>query len=323
MSESIRTLYMGTPEFAVPALRKLAMMPFIDLVAVVTRLDKPIGRSRTPESPPVKVAAQSLAIPVVQPGSFKKAVAVATIAALQPELIIVAAFGQILPAAILDLPRYGCLNIHASLLPKYRGASPITSALLNGDAITGNTIMLMDVGLDTGAMIVQESLLIATTDTTATLTAKLAEQGADLLQRMLPDWIAGVLTPQLQDEDKATATRLIRKEDGMIDWKNSAAMIDRQVRAYTPWPGTQTIWNGQPLKIIAAHVANPLDFGPDPLPVGQIVATGRGNQMQVGIGCGEATVLVLDMLQLPGKRALPAADVVRGYPALNNSELPS
>jgi methionyl-tRNA formyltransferase len=323
----MRVIFMGTPEFAVPSLRALASLNGCEVVGVVTRLDKPAGRGSTPAPPPVKVAALALGLPVLQPGSLRKPAAQQQLADLAPDVIVVAAFGQILPATVLDLPARGCLNVHASLLPQYRGASPITAAILAGDAETGNTIMLMDVGLDTGAIIAQEALPIAPDDTTATLTAKLAVQGADLLARTLPRWLAGALTPLPQDEALATTTRLIRKEDGVIDWQLPAVGIARQVRAYSPWPGTQTTWRGQPLKITAAHALadadqSPPDLTSDAAP-GTVVTWGRGAGQRLAVTCGDHTVLVLDVLQLPSKRAAAAADVARGQPALIGAVLPA
>ncbi len=323
----MRAIFMGTPDFAVPSLRALAEMPGIAVVGVVTRLDKPAGRGTTPQPPPVKVAALARGLPVLQPGSLRKSVAQQQLADLAPDVIVVAAFGQILPPAVLDLPPHGCLNVHASLLPRYRGASPITAAILAGDQATGNTIMRMDAGLDTGAIIAQAAIPIAPDDTTATLTAKLAAHGADLLARTLPDWLAGTRTSVPQDEAQATQTRLIRKEDGIIDWQDDAATIARRVRAYTPWPGTQTTWRGQPLKIIAAHPLAAADNAPAALdlaaPPGTVVTWGRGTGQRLAVIAGEQTALVLDVVQLPGKRAAAAADVARGQPALIGARLPT
>ncbi len=312
----MRAIFMGTPEFAVPSLLGLAGVPGIELVGVVTRIDQPTGRGKTLTPPPVKVAASVHGWHVLQPGSLRRAPAQAVLAELSPELIVVAAFGQILPQSVLDMPRYGCLNVHASLLPKYRGASPIAAAILAGEAETGNTIMLMEAGLDTGPILTQARLPISADDTTATLTERLAVQGADLLARTIPEWLSGALHPTAQDETQATSTRLIRKEDSAIDWLQPAEVISRQVRAYTPWPGTVTLWRGQMLKVVAAHVA--MD-GPVAKP-GTVVTWGRA---MVGIACGEGTMLALDMIQLPGKRALPAMDVVRGHPSLVGAVLPT
>jgi methionyl-tRNA formyltransferase len=323
----MRAIFMGTPDFAVPSLLALADLPGCEVVGVVTRQDKPAGRGTTPQPPPVKVAALTRGLPVLQPGSLRKPGAQQQLAALAPEVIAVAAFGQILPQAVLDLPRYGCLNVHASLLPNYRGASPITAAILAGDAETGVTIMQMDAGLDTGAIIAQEAVPIAPDDTTATLTAKLAARGAALLARTLPQWVAGQITPRPQDDTQATLTHLIRKEDGIITWQDDAAAIARRVRAFTPWPGTQTTWRGQPLKIIAAHPLATADNAPANLDVaaapGTVVTWGRGAAQRLAVICGQHSALVLDVLQLPGKRAAAAADVARGQPALIGAQLPS
>lgn len=321
----MRAIFMGTPEFAVPSLLALANLAGVEVVGVVTRLDQPTGRGRMPEAPPVKVAALALGLPVLQPGGLRKPPAQQLLADLAPEMIVVAAFGQILPPAVLALPRFGCLNVHASLLPKYRGASPIASAILAGEAATGNTIMRMDVGLDTGDIIAQASLPIASDDTTATLTAKLAAQGAELLARTLPAWVAGTLPAIPQESAQATTTRLIRKEDGLIDWHQPAEIIARQVRAFTPWPGSQTTWHSQLLKIIAAHPLAASDAMPPDIDLAMqpstVITWGRGANQRVAVLCGNQSILVLDVLQLPGKRAAVAADVARGQRALVGATL--
>jgi methionyl-tRNA formyltransferase len=320
----MRVIFMGTPEFAVPSLLALCELAGTEIVGVVTRQDKPAGRGSALVAPPVKVAALARQLPVLQPGSLRKAAAQEALAALQPEVMVVAAFGQILPPAVLDLPPHGCLNVHASLLPQFRGASPIASAILADATETGNTIMRMDVGLDTGAIIAQEALPLAPDDTTATLEAKLARQGAALLTRTLPAWLAGTLPAIPQDEALATMTRLIRKEDGVIDWHHAAQAIARQIRAYTPWPGTQTRWRGQPLKVIAGHALDPITLAVAPdAPPGTVFTWGKGAEMRLGVVCGEHSALALDVLQLAGKRAANAADVARGQPTLIGATLPT
>jgi methionyl-tRNA formyltransferase len=323
----MRVIFMGTPEFAVPCLYALHELPNVDVVGVVTRRDRPAGRGRALEAPPVKRAALDLALQVLQPGSLRKPDTQVTLRDLAPDIIVVAAFGQILPPDVLTMPQYGCLNVHASLLPRYRGASPITAAILDGVAETGNTIMLMDEGLDTGAILAQAVLLIAIDDTTASLTARLAQEGAELLARTMPRWIGGEISPQPQDDSQATVTRLIRKEDGVADWTQSAAIAERRIRAFTPWPGTQTTWDGQILKIIAAHLPSPEELTilstPNRATPGTVITWGRGTSARVGIVCGEHSLLVVDALQLAGKRALPATDVIRGQPTLVGAALPS
>lgn len=319
----MRVIFMGTPAFAVPALQRLAIMPEVTVVAVVTRRDQPAGRGNLLTLPPVKIAAESLGLPVLQPGSLKRAEAQAQLAALAPDVIVVAAFGQILPPAVLDLPPLGCLNIHASLLPRYRGASPIATAILDGEEETGNTIMVMDAGLDTGPILAMDAFGIQPDDTTGSLTARLAADGADLLARILPAWEEGFLAPMPQYEPAATMTRPLRKEDGIIDWRQPATLIERQVRAYIPWPGASTTWHGQPLKIHAARVAAAIPLEVAALAPGRVVNLGSAKAMVPGIVCGDQTVLALETIQLPGKRALPAAEVVRGQPALVGAMLPS
>ncbi len=320
-----RVIFMGTPDFAVPALDALAEAPDVTVVGVVTRRDRPAGRGRALEAPPVKRAALARGLLVPQPGSLRRPDAFEQLRALKPDLIVVAAFGQILPPDVLDLPPHGCLNIHASLLPRFRGASPIAAAILAGDAETGVTIMRMDAGLDTGAIVASARLAIAPDDTAASLTPRLARLGADLLVATLPGWMTGAIVPIPQDAAAATMTRLIHKGDGVIDWGMSAGELERRVRAFTPWPGTATTWRGQPIKVIAAHALAPGDVPPEAResPPGTVLAWGRGAGAKVAVICGDGTALALDVIQLPGKRALPASAVARGRPALVGARLPS
>lgn len=314
----LRMIYMGTPYFAVPALTALihgatpgVLLPQgYEIVTVITRPDKPAGRGRDVAFSPVKQTALEHNIPVWQPGSLKKAATIEALAAYQADLYIVAAFGQILPAAVLAQPRYGALNIHASLLPKYRGADPIAETLLQGDTEAGVTIMQMDAGVDTGPMLQQRSILVANGETTGSLTLKLAELGAQALLEALPLWIAGKITPQAQDETKATHTRMLNKEDGLIHWEKPAAVIARSVRAYTPWPSAYTHWRGKLLKILAAQ---PLQVEPGAaLAPGTVkVQTEAGHQV-LAIVTGSGLLLV-KQLQLEGKKAMSAEEFLRGY----------
>src|SRR5712692_6102071 len=257
----VRLIFMGTPHFAVPTLEALiegaapgmVLPEGYEIITVITRQDKPVGRGQEIVYSPVKQVALAHDIPVWQPGSLKRPENIEALAAHQADLFIVAAFGQILPQAVLDLPRYGTLNIHASLLPKYRGVSPISEAILQGDSEAGVTIMLIDAGVDTGPMLLQRAIPVADDDTTGSLTAKLATLGANALLEALPLWIAGQLRPQPQDEQEASYTHMLRKEDGEIDWHRPAARLAREVRAYLPWPSSYTTWRGKLLKIIEAH----------------------------------------------------------------------
>ena len=320
----MRLIFMGTPQFAVPTLETLAeargpgrLAPGgVEIVAVVTRPDKPAGRGRGVVFSPVKEKALALGLPVWQPGPLRRPEHMEELRRLAPDVIVVAAFGQILRREVLELPRFRCINVHASLLPRHRGASPIAGALLAGDQKTGVTIMLMDEGLDTGVILTQSALSIAPDDTTGTLIEKLSHLGAALLVETLPRWFAGEIIPQPQDETQATLTRLLTKEDGIIDWRLPAEKIARQMRAYHPWPGTATTWRGKTLKILRAaaleweneRVAQADEIGKVNL---QTLDGGRA----LVVCCGQGA-LRLEVIQLEGKRALTADEFVRGQPGI-------
>jgi len=317
--EMLRIIYMGTPNFAVPALEALIqnapagrLIPEgYEIVAVITRPDKPAGRGREIVYAPVKRVALENNIPVWQPGSFKKAVNSAALAAYQADLYIVAAFGQILPQTVLDQPRRGTLNVHASLLPKYRGADPIAEAILQGDAETGISIMLLDAGIDTGPVLLRRSIGLDDEETTGSLTTKLADLGAVALLEALPDSIAGKITPQPQDARKASHTRMLKKEDGLITWERPASILARQVRAYTPWPSSYTYWRKKLLKIIVAH---PLKVEVDSaIPAGTVTTHEEAGQRVIAV-VTESGLLIVKHLQLEGKKATNAAEFLRGYP---------
>ncbi|MFQ5996284.1 MAG: methionyl-tRNA formyltransferase [Dehalococcoidales bacterium] len=312
----MRILFMGTPEFAVTPLEHLILNQF-QVVAVYTQPDKPAGRGRSLVLPPVKKAALTWKLPVVQSTSLKEAEVVTELAGFHPDVIVVAAFGQILPQSILDIPKYGCINIHPSLLPRFRGASPVAAAILAGDEITGVSLMLMDSGLDTGPILAQEQVSISPQDTTGSLTTKLSRVAAQLLPEVLRRWTKGEITPQPQNEAEATYSASITKEDGEINWHWSAVEIWRRVRAFQPWPGSYTRWRGKRLEIIEAM---PLP-GEVPFTVGQVVALhqeGAG----FGVNTGEGILGVLKV-QLEGKRAMPAAEFVRGQRQFIGTVIPS
>ncbi len=296
-----RIVFMGSPEFALPTLEALAR--HYPVVGVVTQPDKPAGRGNRLTPPPVKVRAEALGLPVMQPRRLSDPRAMATLRAWNPDLIVVAAFGQILKPEVLQLPRYGCLNVHASLLPRWRGASPIQYALLHGDAQTGVTIMLMDEGLDTGPILSQRATTILPDDTAATLSRRLAQMGAELLLDTLPPYLEGELTPRPQDDSLATYAPRLKREDGALDFTRSAAYLARQVRAFDPWPGTFMPWRNARLKVLAAH---PVEDEPSPGPGVRVVYKGWP---AVGTGDG---LLVLDRVQPPGKRPMPGDAFLRG-----------
>jgi len=296
---------MGSPEFAVPSLEHLILSQH-EVVAVYTQPDKPAGRGRALLSPPVKLAAADRGVPVFQPARLREASAVAQLAELRPDVIVVAAYGQILPQSILDIPPRGCINIHPSLLPKFRGASPVVSAILSGDIITGVSIMLLDAGMDTGPVLARSAIAIAPWDTAGTLMEKMSLVAAGFLEDVLVRWTRGEIEPRPQDEAEATYTRQFAKEDGEIDWDLSAVDIWRRVRAFNPWPRCYTTWHGRLLKILEA---TPL-AEEDRSAVGRVVAL-QHEAAAFGVRAGGGTLGVIK-IQLEGKSAMSAGEFLRG-----------
>lgn len=305
---ALRIIFMGTPELAAASLAALLREPAFQIVAVVTQPDRPKGRDLKLQPSPVKELALRVNLPVLQPLKAREEKFITELRALQPELIAVAAFGQILPQSILDLPRLGCLNVHTSLLPKYRGASPIQSAILNGESETGVTIMKMDIGLDTGDILTQRVTPIHAEDNAATLHDRLAQLGAELLVETIPAYVAGTIPPRPQQHDLATHVAKIKKEDGRIDWAQPAQAIWNRIRAFTPWPGAFTYLPGaaQPvlLKLWQAEVTTVSG------PAGEVLSADKTGIM---IGCG-AGALRLTALQREGGRRLTAAEFLAGHP---------
>ena len=315
----MRVIFMGTPEFAVPSLEHLILNQY-QVVAVYTQPDRPAGRGRSLVSPPVKRAALTWKLPVVQPVSLKQAEVVEQLAGFHPEVIVVSAFGQILPHSVLDIPSYGCINIHPSLLPRFRGASPVAAAILAGDEFTGVSIMVMDRGLDTGPILARAQIPISAQDTTGSLTAKLSQIAARLLQEVLTCWLRGELTPQPQNEAEATYCGSITKQEGEIDWHLPAIDIWRRVRAFSPWPGCYTRWQGRQLKLIEAV---PLP-GEATLEVGQVVAltpATKESKVAFGVNTGDGVLGVL-RVQLEGRQAMSAGEFLRGQRQFIGAILP-
>ena len=245
---------MGSPEFAVPVLRGLTAN--YSVVGVVTQPDRPAGRGNKLTAPPVKTAAEELCIPTIQPEKLKLPEAFEQLTAWKPDVIVVAAFGQILRQNVLDLPRFGCINVHASLLPRWRGASPIQAAIAAGDPQTGVTIMKMDRGVDTGPLLAQQTIAITPEDTALSLSGKLAAIGAKLLIDTLPDYLSSAVSPQPQPDEDATYAALIEKEAGRLDFTLRSVVLERRVRAYNPWPVAFFEWGEGILKVFSAHVEN-------------------------------------------------------------------
>ncbi len=246
----IRTVFMGSPDFALTIFK--ALVGKVNLLGVITQPDRPAGRGKALTAPPVKRLAQEIGVPVLQPERLRNPDSFAQLEAWQPDLIIVAAFGQILRQNILDLPKFGCINVHASLLPRWRGAAPIQAAILQGDNETGVTIMQMDAGVDTGGILAQQVVPILDDDDAASLTHRLANTGAQLLLESLPGILAGTIQPEKQNHELATYAPMIKKEDGLLDFTTPAQALARRVRAFYPWPGTTMSWEGETLKVIRA-----------------------------------------------------------------------
>jgi len=250
---TIRIVFMGSPDFALPTLQGLAEEKTIQIVGVITQPDRPAGRGRNLTPPPVKVLAQSLGLEVIQPVKLREPESFAKLASWQPDMIVVAAFGQILRQNVLDLPPYGCINVHASLLPRWRGAAPIQAAIAAGDSQSGVTIMKIDVGVDNGPILAQQAIPILPSDNAETLSSRLANVGAQLLIQTIPDFLQGKITPQQQDESRVTLAPMLKKEDGLIDFNKPAEELVRKIRAYDPWPGAYFVWQGDLLKVHRAH----------------------------------------------------------------------
>lgn len=303
----MRIVFMGTPDFAVPSLKLLLEQQY-NVVAVVTQPDRPKGRKKTLTPPPVKEAALSFGLPVLQPERMRSAEAVAAVAELKPDLIVTAAYGQILPKALLEIPRLGCINVHGSLLPKYRGGAPIQRSIINGESSTGVTIMYMAEGLDTGDMISVVELPITDEDTSGTMFEKLSIAGAELLGKTVPAIIAGEAKAVPQQNEHATYAPNLTRDDERIDWMMSARAIFNQVRGLSPMAGAFTFLNGEVFKVWQCAV--PSDAAPKtdaPVPGTVIAADKNGIHVQTGAG-----VLVLQEIQPAGKRTMNAAEWLKG-----------
>ena len=307
---TVRTVFMGTPEFAVPTLDVL-LQAGLNLVGVYTQPDRPKGRGQALAAPPVKEMALLHNIPVFQPQKLRAPEVVEELRALAPDLIVVVAFGQILPRSVLEIPRYGCMNVHASLLPKYRGAAPINQAIIDGETETGITTMLMDVGLDTGPMLLKRALSIGPDETAGELHDRLCVLGGETMAATLQLLLRGELHPQVQDDSQTCYAAMLKKEDGRINWSQSAQQIHNRIRGLAPWPGTYTFLHGEPLKLFLTRVeAGEGEPGSILPPAADAVR----------IACGSG-VLAVRELQLPGKKRLAAADFLRGCPLPAGSRL--
>ena len=301
-----KTIFMGTPPFSLPSL-KAVIETGHDLVAVYTQPDKQVGRGQKLAFSAVKEFALSRNLNILQPDSLKNEEAVQQMRSLKPDVAVVAAYGKIIPESVLGIPRLGFLNIHPSLLPRHRGATPIASAILQGDKVTGVSIILLDAGMDSGPLIKQKEIAITDDDTAGTLSLKLSRLGADLLAEVLPLWLENKIEPRPQDDTRATYSAVLTKEDGRIDWQLDAVDIWRRVRALQPWPGSYTTWKGRNIKLLQVI---PLS-GDKPVEPGRIFSLSRQNEARAAVGCGK-DCLELVRVQMEGKREMPIAEFIHG-----------
>lgn len=301
-------VFMGTPDFAVPTLK--ALIAHHTVIGVITQPDRPAGRNRQIQMSPVKLVALEAGIPVFQPEKIRRADSVAELKLWQPDVYIVAAFGQLLPQTVLDIPPHGSINVHASLLPRWRGAAPIQASVRAGDAETGVTIMKMDAGLDTGAMLSKRAIPIEADDTGGSMHDKLSQIGAELLIETLPGYLDGTIQPVQQDESLVTIAPRIEKSESKLDWTQPAEAIERWVRAFAPRPGTLTYWEGKLIKVISGAAEN------GSAPSGKVIE----HEGRLAIGTGDGLYLPT-RLQIEGKSAVSAAEFMRGYPAILGAQL--
>ncbi len=310
----LRVVFMGTPAFSAPVFRRLLEAGH-QVVGVFTQPARQTGRGRRLSPSPVKQAALERGIPVLQPASLRNDSSVVDeLASLSPDVIVVAAYGLFLPTEFFELPTHGSLNVHPSLLPKYRGPAPVVTTILNGDDVTGVSIIRLIERMDAGPILAQRETPVGAAETSEELTPRLFELGAGLLIDILPDWASRKIIERPQDEQKATATHLLSREDGEIDWSNSADYISRQVRAYDPWPGTFTRWQGKTLKIIGATAGEVEDASTGS--TGEVVALGDGVAVVTGAG-----PLLLSELQMEGRKPAPVGDFLQGHPDFVGSHL--
>ena len=318
----MKIVFMGTAELSCASLVALAAHPGFSLATVVTQPDKPKGRDLRLQPPPVKILAAKLNLPVSQPPRARDDAFISDLRALKPDLIVVVAYGHILPQTILDLPRHGCLNVHTSLLPAYRGAAPIQWAIANGDTVTGVTVMKMDAGMDTGPVLSQSRAIIRPDDDSATLHDRLARLGAELLLKTIPGYVAGQIQPQPQPAAGVSHAPKIRKEDGIIDWRRPAQAIRNRLRAFTPWPGAFTFFRGTPAwpakngregapsgwHLLKIWKADPCEL-PGGAPGEILSADGSG----IVVACGDGAIRILE-LQREGGRRMSASGFLLGHP---------
>ncbi len=305
----IKIIFLGTPNFAVPILEKLAESNKIQIAAVICEPDRPAGRKRKPEAGPVKIAAQKLKLKIEQPEKISDFAY--QIKKIAPDLAVVAAYGQIIPENILKIPKKGIINVHPSLLPKFRGPSPIQAALLKGKNITGTTIMLMDKGMDTGPILAQKKFRISADDDFVTLSQKLAKISADLLIKTIPAYLEGKIKPIPQNDSQTTYCSLIKKQDGALDFTKTANQLERQIKTFHVWPKSFCFWKKKRLII---HQAAAAKIEPEPPAVtGTVFQDKKSKKLAILAGAGS---LICESLQLEGKKSLSSKEFLNGYPQI-------
>jgi methionyl-tRNA formyltransferase len=304
VNDRLRVVFCGTPVFALPSLERLLVAPDIRVVGVLTQPDRPRGRGLQPEAPVVRRKAEQAAVPVLQPERMRATEVRAFLEHLAPDVVAVVAFGRLIPAELLSLPPLGWINLHASLLPRYRGAAPIQWAIAEGETVTGVTTMQMDAGLDTGPILLQRSVEIGPEETAPELAARLAQLGGDLLLETLRGLRNGALQPHPQDESQATLAPPLRREDGQIDWNWPARKIFNRMRAFVPWPGSYTWFRGQRIHL----GGRPVEVRLPPEEPGTLVQQGE----RLLVACGEGSWLEIERVQVEGRRQLTAAEFLRG-----------
>ncbi|HKV61497.1 MAG TPA: methionyl-tRNA formyltransferase [Candidatus Acidoferrum sp.] len=305
----MRLLFCGTPHFAVPTLKYLLAQTDFEIVGVITQPDRPRGRGHEVSFSPVKETALALKLAVHQPEKIRAPENEALLRELVPDCIVIIAYGQIIPARLLLIPKLGWINLHASLLPKYRGAAPINWAIVNGETRTGVTTMRIDAGMDTGEMLLQREIEIGANETALELTARLSELGGPLVAETLRRLATGKITPKVQNHAEATYAPILKKEDGRIDWKRPAAEIYNRMRGFTPWPGAYTTFRGQTCHLWGDPVSKEIGTV---MPSGAVAGTLFAARNELLVCCGDATVLSVRLVQLEGRKAVKAADFANG-----------
>ena len=314
----MRLVFCGTPQFAVPTLKHLLTQPDFEVAAVITQPDRPRGRGQEVSFSPVKETAMAAGVAVHQPEKIRAPEAQELLQRIAPDVIVIIAYGQIIPARLLPIPRLGWINLHASLLPKYRGAAPINWAIVNGETTTGATSMRIDAGMDTGEILLQREMEIGPAETTPELAARMSELGAPLMVETLRGLAAGAITPRVQDHTKASMAPMLKREDGRIDWRRPAQEIFNRIRGFAPWPGAYTSFRGQTCHIWGALASNDLgDAGAQSLASGGGAASATPGSLVIQYGgvlvqCGGATHLRLTGVKVEGRKQVTAAEFVNG-----------